>query len=170
MVILKEEINASTAQVIDLAKWKLLAVSAVAVAGLGWSDVKPDDNTSAVVLLCSIAWLCAYVDLLIYRRLASLHAVARYLRGYNGDDPETRELSSYELEVKKRRDAGEFWISEELAHFLSSLVFSLSLPAMAYLRYRKDFQEDFAVIPIIGLALVITLFFSYNKARHVLLR
>ena len=169
MIILKEEINASTGHVLDLAKWKLVAVAGVGVVGLGWSRAPTDTDPSAVLLLFSVGFLCAYVDLLIYRRLASLHAVARYLRDYGGDDKELRELKRYELEIKKRRDDGEFWVSEELAHFLSSLTFSLSVPAVAYFRYPKALSIGAVCIPATGVVLVVILFLSYTKSRHFLL-
>jgi hypothetical protein len=169
MLILKEEINASTAHVLDLAKWKLVAVAGVGVVGLGWSRAPTETDPSAVLLLFSVGFLCAYVDLLIYRRLASLHAVAHYLREYRGEDPELRELKGYELEIKKRRDAGQFWISEELAHFLSSLTFSVSVPAVAYFRYTNALGVLALGIPAVGVALVVALFLSYSRSRHVLL-
>lgn len=164
MIILKEEINALTAQVLELAKWKLIIVSALAAVGLGWAQIKPNDNASAFLLLLSGGLVCAYIDLLIYRRLTSLHAVAQYLRHYSGNDSETCELKMYELEIKKLRDAKKglrFWISEEAAHFSSSLAFSLGLPFLAYLRYPSEFHGLPLGIPIIGVVLVGGLFGSY---------
>ena len=92
---MRKEIGEIWAQTLELSKWKLATVSALVVAGLGIGDIKPDSETG-ILLLYSVGFLCAYIDLLIYRRLITIHLLASYLRSYDGQDPELREEKKYE--------------------------------------------------------------------------
>ena len=94
MTILKEEINQLSADTLSLAKWKIVTVSAFAAFGLGWSKESSPDPHSAVLLLYSVGFLCAYIDSIYYRRTTTVHSIAAYLRTYGGTDAETLELKA----------------------------------------------------------------------------
>ena len=102
-----------------LAKWKLAAVGAASVAGLGWTKDITLETDSGLLLLYSVGFLCAYIDLLIYRRLLVIHVVAGYLRKYGGEDIELHEERYYELEVERIRSSRKLLLSEQWGHFLS---------------------------------------------------
>ena len=107
MIILKEEINQLACEIFELAKWKLIMVGSFALVGLGLGEIKPDDTTG-LLLLYSVGYLCTYVDSLYYRRVTVIHVISGYLRGYRGEDMETKELRDFEIAIGKTRITGVF--------------------------------------------------------------
>jgi hypothetical protein len=164
MASMRREISETWAQTLELAKWKLVTVGAVSVVGLGWGDLKPENDTG-VLLLYSIGFLCTYIDLLIYRRLVVIHVIAGYLRKYNGEDLELKEEKLYEHEVERIRGVRKLPLSERWGHFLSSLVFTIGPVLLAFIRYCTDWDFRLA-IPILALILNISLFIIFELSRR----
>ena len=121
MNILKEEINQSNCDVISLAKWKLAVVSAVIVVSLGWIDTTSEwsvPSEAGLILIYSVGLVCGYVDWLIYRRYTVIHTIAKYIRTYSGEDPDTLELQKYEIHMNDTRTNNEFFLSDRYTHCL----------------------------------------------------
>lgn len=171
MIILKEEINHLAGQIFDLAKWKLIVVGSFALVGLGWGEIKPDETTG-LLLLYSVGYLCAYLDSLYFRRATVIHVIASYLRGYEGKDAEMKELREYENIVSEVRDKNQFFISDSVPQFAASLIFTIGLPLMGMIRYQRE-ADSLLIIPIVATLLSISLFVAYlwNRGglitRHV---
>ena len=167
MKILKEEINQHATSLLDLAKWKLVTVAAVAVAGLGWSDVKPDSETG-LLLLYSVGFVCAYIDTLFYQRNTAIHVLASYLRSYQGKETILIELRSYEEYVNEYRKAKSLlFFSFRWPQFIYSMLFSIGLPILGYLRYSPQPDARLALAAIAILTNVV-LYAVYSVHRREL--
>lgn len=164
MASMRREISETWAQTLELAKWKLVTVGAVSIVGLGWGDLKPENDTG-VLLLYSIGFLCTYIDLFIYRRLIVIHVIAGYLREYSGEDPELKEEKFYEHEVERNRGVRKIPLSERFGHFLSSLVFTIGPVLLVFIKYSTDFDFRLA-IPILAFILNISLFIIFELSRR----
>ncbi|MDZ4849543.1 MAG: hypothetical protein SGI77_09625 [Pirellulaceae bacterium] len=167
MIILKEEINQLASEIFDLAKWKLIVVGSFALVGLGWGDIKPEDTTG-LLLLYSVGYLCTYVDSLYYRRVSVIHVIAGYLRGYRDDDAETKELRDFEIAIGRIRINGVFFISNRWPQFVASLVFTMGLSVMGMIRYKQA-ADWLLVIPVTAVILIVSLFVSYGRNRRGLI-
>jgi len=167
VIVLKEEINQVSAEILELAKWKLLAVSATAIAGLGWGDFKPESEAGLLLMYC-VGFLCAYVDWLCYRRFTVVHTIAAYLRKYSGNDPEMIELKNYEIRMKEFRINRQFFVSERWALIISTLVFAAGLPVLGMIRYGKGMDSSIA-LPLVGAICNIALFWLYSSTRQRLI-
>ena len=161
MKSLRGEINGLWAQTLELAKWKLITVAAVTVAGLGWGKVKPETETG-ILLLYSIGFLCTYIDLLIYRRLIMIHVISRYLRGYYGKDEELLEERIYEKWIKENRP--KLVLSERWGHLISSFVFSVGPVFLALLRYEHCIDRRL-IIPLLAVILNLFQFYVFSQGR-----
>ncbi len=169
MIVLKEEINQLSDQIFKLAQWKLIVVGSFAVVGLGWGDIKADQNTGSL-LLCSVGFLCAYIDSLYYRRAMSIHVIASFLREYQGDDEEMKELKKYENIVnEKRTERGSTIISDKWPQFISSIVFTIVLPIVSVLQKNTAIAGWLILITVIALLLNIILFVLYTINRKDML-
>ncbi|MBM4089635.1 MAG: hypothetical protein FJ276_09440 [Planctomycetes bacterium] len=167
VIVLKEEINQVSAEILELAKWKLVAVAATAIAGLGWGDFKPDSQAGLLLMYC-VGFLCAYVDWLCYRRFTVVHTIAAYLRSYSGNDPEMIELKKYEIAMKDFRVNRQFFVSERWALFTSTIVFSLGLPVLGMIRYGK-WMDSSILLPVVATICNLGLFWLYSSARQRLI-
>lgn len=163
MKILKEEINKTSAEILDLAKWKIVSVTGAAVSGLGWGDLKPGSETG-MVLLCCVGFVCAYIDWLCYRRFGVIHNIAKYLRAYQGNDPEALQLKSYEEFMMIARAQGRFLHSERWAFFASTMTFSAGLPVLGMLQYGFAW-EWWTWIALIAVVLNMAMFLRYSHER-----
>src|SRR5271165_1722692 len=102
--LLKQEINQSTDTLHDLAKWKLIVVSALAAAALGLTP--SGHGHYSLVLL--IPYACAYVDLNCYQHLIRIAVIARFLREHRGSGGDGL-LQLYECQCEElRRKYGVF--------------------------------------------------------------
>lgn len=174
MIILKEEINELGARILSLAKWKLIAVASFVVAGLGWSDFVPEQKTgtegqTGLLLLYCVGYLCAYVDNLFYRHATVIHIIAKYLRTYSGNDPETLELRSYERAVNNERKRYQIFIPDYWPQFVASLTFTVGAPILGHLRYPTEaFRWSMGLIPIIAIGINLALFWAFTRNRRKL--
>ncbi|UCG47976.1 MAG: hypothetical protein JSU94_21160 [Phycisphaerales bacterium] len=78
MEILRQELIETQKVRSELIKWKLLLVSALGAAGLGFA--KTDSKINAEVLLCCIPLVCAYVDVQYDNLLLRIRGIATFLR------------------------------------------------------------------------------------------
>lgn len=163
MTILKEEINQLAGEIFDLAKWKLIAVGAFALVGLGWDEIKPGEDTG-IFLLYSVGYLCIYTDSLYYRRATAIHVIAQYLRNYAGTDAGMKELCLYEIKVQENRVKGRLFVSDRWPQFIASLVFATGLPVVGMLRYERD-VDALLFMPATAVVITVALFISYNCHR-----
>lgn len=158
MTILKEEINATTATIIDLAKWKLASVAILCATGLGLlREVK--QIPQGYLLLFLVPYACAYIDFIVYERVASVHLIARFLRNYSGSDKDGKELSAYERFLWDSDAASAYRGYDRVARICSSLIFGLGAPALAYIiqPYRATLWNYpmLFLIPAVGVMWVI---------------
>jgi hypothetical protein len=176
MDILKEEINKHGSDVTELMKWKLISVSATALAGLGWADFKfaPHENIGSGndagnVLLYSVGFLCAYIDLMSYRKLTIIHAIAKFLREYQDEtDADTLRLKRYENHMKSLRDNKLLYISERFAILVSSFVFTLGLPMLGLLQRGDSPINLWWSLLLLPLGVIALLFVFYEYTRRKL--
>lgn len=136
MQTLRDELLQSQATVMDLAKWKLIAVGATAITGLGFPGDRAPNAESGVLVLFSSGFVAAYVDVLIYRRLLAIHTIGRYLRLHPGDDDESSKLQRWETFMRELRNSTRLEFSERWAHLGSSLLIAIGLPLLALVRYK----------------------------------
>jgi hypothetical protein len=168
MIILKEEINNAMNVMGALARWRLLVISALAAVGLGiHKEMAGFEHGYLLLFFAPI--VCAYVDFLVYERLAVVHEIARYLRNYDGEDAETRELQNYERFMQDRRKRGlstEYRM--EWAHFCMSLFLATIVPTLAFLvdKYLEVIMAhpQYLAMPIFGI-IGIVLAFKHHLSR-----
>ena len=91
-------------------------------------------SEAGLILIYSVGLVCGYVDWLIYRRYTVIHTIAKYIRTYSGEDPDTLELQKYEIHMNDTRTNNEFFLSDRYTHFFSSLLISLGAPMLLLLR------------------------------------
>jgi hypothetical protein len=164
MQLLRAETLQCQAQVVELAKWKLIAVAAVAVAGLGWTAGDTADRQSGVLLLYAGSLMAAYVDALIYRRLLSLQRFGAYLRDHlQGDDH-----PGWEPSVKRMRaQMGD--VFDHGIHASSSLVAAVVLPLLAYARWNAPVDWHL-IFPLAGLLASAASLWGYTRGRDKLVQ
>lgn len=78
MEILRQEIIETQKARSELIKWKLLLVSALAAAGLGFAESGSDNNKE--VLLCCIPFVCVYVDAQYVNLSLRIMGIATFFR------------------------------------------------------------------------------------------
>jgi hypothetical protein len=164
MQTLRDELLQSQATVMDLAKWKLIAVGATAITGLGFPGDRAPNAESGVLVLFSSGFVAAYVDVLIYRRLLAIHTIGRYLRLHPGDDDESSKLQRWETFMRELRNSTRLELSERWAHLGSSLLIAIGLPLLALVRYKPHVDLRVA-IPVFGVLLTLVVYRSYIKSR-----
>ncbi|MGH8475440.1 MAG: hypothetical protein ACRER2_06655 [Methylococcales bacterium] len=130
MIVLKEEINNSLSAIGTLARWRLFVVSTLAAIGLG-IDKDMAGFEHGYLLLFFAPFVCAYVDFLVYERVSVVFEIAKYLRNYDGQDKETRELQKYERFVHDRRKRGISTGYQRWAHYGMSLCLAVLVPGLA---------------------------------------
>lgn len=169
MKILKEEINQLSSDILDIFKWKVTIIASFAGLGLGWVGwgVQNLDTSTGVYLLSFVGFLCAYMDSIYYRRTATIHAIAKYLREYSGNDKEMIELKKFEQTMSEYRNKGLFYISDRWPQFIASMIFAIGLPLLGMLQ-KKQFSYIPFFISILALTLNIILFMYYNLRRKML--
>lgn len=176
MDLLKQEINQHGTALLDLAKWKLIAVGAVAVVGLGWSGIVPGGRdlkvpeSDALLILYSVGFLCSYIDVLFYQKNTAIHVIASYLRQYSGSNATLQELSLYETYVGVfRRTRGIFFFSYRWPQFAFSLLFTVGLAVLGYIKYGNE--ENLYLLAVAGVAVIlnVALYFLYTKHRAQLI-
>lgn len=167
--MLKDEINTAGSDILSFAKWKLVIVFAVAIIALGWKkDLGPSVNASSF-LICSIGFVCAYVDWIIYKRYIVIHTIAHYLRNYSGNDPAILEMQRYELKMWDYRDKDLFFYSDRWPHFYSSMIISIGLPLLATFNEAIEFNRQFLLLAFFGVCCVVGLILKCNENRRSLL-
>jgi hypothetical protein len=98
---LRQEIIESEKARSDLLKWKLIGVSALAAAGLGFTQ--ESHRSGAYMVLPLIPLVCFYVDLLCRHESLRILVIAAFLRSQsNSTDGEARQEAAYEQFVKKK--------------------------------------------------------------------
>jgi hypothetical protein len=173
-VILKEEANRISGEVLSLAKWKLVAVGATALTVLGWSKDARPGKPAGFLLASAIGLLCAYVDWLYYHRLTTINLIRSYVTIH--EDTGAKEVTLYECYVRDCRDNKDlyFW-SQARGNFLATLFFSAGLPLVAVLRYGLIADDCFLllgvlVVVILGITANIALYVRYVRVRRGLWR
>ena len=166
---LRAEILQIQTQLVDLAKWKLLAIGVMTVTGLGWATDHTPSPESGTLLLFIGGFVAAYFDVFIYRRFLVVLNLAAFIRGNPGMDEDSQRAQAWERFVIRARDAGHMGISEQWAHLASSVVVAIGSPLLAWDRYR--FGLDWRLVaPATGLAAVLVVFGIYRRARSNLIR
>src|SRR5580693_3326504 len=98
---LRQEIIESEKARSDLLKWKLIGVSALAAAGLGFTQ--ESHRSGAYMVLPLIPLVCFYVDLLCRHESLRILVIAAFLRSQSSStDKEVRQEAAYEQFVKKK--------------------------------------------------------------------
>jgi len=173
--LLKQEINQSTDTLHDLAKWKLIVVSALAAAALGLTP--SGHGHYSLVLL--IPYACAYVDLNCYQHLIRIAVIARFLREHDGDE----SLQHYErqCEALRTNDSGVFDLTI-YGQLWSSVAMSIVAPVWALVSFvfaspqkslgalcdiPKVLLAVFAVLWAFGVALVCAVFIHYQEKNSL---
>jgi hypothetical protein len=173
MTILKEEINATQATIIDLAKWKLASVGILCASGLGLLR-EVQQIPRGYLLLFLVPYACAYIDFLVYERVASVHLIARFLRDYSGSDKDCQELSAYERFLWDSDASSAYRGYDRIARIGSSLIFGLGAPILAYViqPYRATLwnHPTLFLIPAVGVIWVIAGHVLHKKQIDKLVR
>jgi hypothetical protein len=164
MVTLRQELDRLANEAFSLATWKLVAIAAFVVAGLGWGGTKPSPQ-SGLLLLCSTGFLCAYTDCLFYRRGTATHIIASFLRRCPETERQTPFIRAYERFTEDCRRKGRFFQSNHVLQFVTSGVFSLGPPIMGYFAYKADWSWYFAFIPATAFGLNLIMFMLYCRKR-----
>lgn len=158
---LKQEINQTLSELHDFAKWKLIAVSALAAVGLGISHAGP---SIPYWLLFFAPFACAYVDLHSYQYLLRIFALAKALREHADD----QLLQDYELLCERLRAKGYFGIGM-YAQLGSSIGFSILLPGFALAMFLQQYGVSSAffwiagVIWLVGLMSILGFASMFNR-------
>ena len=165
MDTLRQELLQHQAHVVDLAKWKMVLVGAVAATGLGWSgSFAPSPESGVLILFCG-GYLAAYADVLIYARLLAIAVLGRFMLEH--EDPANRLMQQWQLFGSSVRQISARGISERWAHLASSLVVSIGLPLLALDRYKPALDARL-LIPACGLSAVVFVFLRFATARRKL--
>lgn len=134
---LREEILQSERVRSDLLKWKLGLVGVVGAAGLGFSGT--DTLRRADLVLCIIAPVCVYVDLLCQHLTLKMLVIGRFLESLGSStDPTMRAIARYEAYVRLARkfplgERGRTMSAFALEEWaLSGSTFVLSLALVGY--------------------------------------
>jgi len=121
------------------------------------------------LLLFFAPFVCAYVDFLVYERVTVIQEIAKYLRNYDGQDEETRELQKYERFVRDRRKMRISTGYERWANFGMSLCLAVLVPALAFLvpKYWIVISAHplYLAMPAFGIIGVV-LAFTYHLSRR----
>ncbi len=125
--LLKAEINQTLEDLHDFAKWKLIAVSALAAAALGLPGAVTDGAVDW--LLVFVPYACAYIDLNCYQYLLRIFLIAKVLRESHEDEL----LHKYEDQCEEYRKKGFFGLGL-FAQLGCSLAFSTILPGFCAAR------------------------------------
>lgn len=84
----------------DFIKWKLLLVSGLGAAGLGFTRSLTLPNADLV--LCCIPFVCAYVDLMCRHLSLRIVVIGEYIRSMDSEKREILNLIEYEkLQMKQ---------------------------------------------------------------------
>jgi len=164
--LLKQEINKTLEDLHDFAKWKLIAVSALAAAGLGLSQNNLQNTT--YWLLVFVPYACAYVDLNCYQYLLRIFLIAKVLR--NSQEDSLLRYYEDQCEIYRKRGFFGFGIFAQLG---SSLAFSVILPAFALVRFILDNVESWKLESLltawfIGLLILVLCYLSFIQKGKLL--
>jgi hypothetical protein len=162
--LLKQEINTTMEDLHDFAKWKLIAVSSLAAAGLGLAQ--PVLQAKLFWLLVFVPYACAYVDLNCYQYLLRIFLIAKVLRK-SADD---QLLNAYEQQCETQRNKGFFGLGI-FAQLGSSLAFSVVLPGFALPQFlRMSFVTSASAFGVwlLGTVSVIACYVSFGKKAALL--
>src|SRR4051812_42267313 len=95
---LRAELDAAQRSRDELMKWKVIAVTAIGAAALGFSEASP---SGAYLALAVIPFGCAYIDLLCRNLSIRSKRVSRFLSQQFGDDPIVRFEKFYSQTKRK---------------------------------------------------------------------
>ncbi len=163
--LLKQEVNQTLEDLHDFAKWKLIAVSSLAAAGLGLSKSEPQ---MPYWLLMFVPYACAYVDLNCYQYLLRILLIAKVLRRTQDD----ALLYQYEEQCEIYRKKGFFGLGI-FAQLGSSLTFSAILPGFTLVRIAHDGTNIWLFVSalvawLIGILLLFLCYRSFIKKSMLL--
>ncbi len=89
----------------DFIKWKLLLVSGLGAAGLGFT--KSSSLPYADLVLCCIPFVCAYTDLMCRHLSLRVVVIGEYISSMSVENSEFRYLTEYEKFSDKARTMNE---------------------------------------------------------------
>lgn len=162
--LLKQEINKTSEDLHDFAKWKLISISTIASVGLGLST----DHAASPWILLVIPYICAHIDLNCYQYLLRNFVISKFLRTSKAD----KILSNYEEQCEFYRGRGIFGPGL-CAQFCCSFTSSAILTAIPLGRFVLDAPNEqklgsALVAWLIGLSVVLGVYLSFVKKRDLL--
>jgi hypothetical protein len=148
---LRHEIVESQKSLADLAKWKLIAVAAVASVSFPGKDALPGGGNGAALLICLVPLICAYVDLSSIHIILRIVLIGIYLK--HCDNP----YELYVFELRDRSSANPFRFETGALYGSSIAMNLLILLAGALLLYFPVTNWSYAawgyiVASVVGLA------------------
>jgi hypothetical protein len=150
MAELRDEIIASEKIRADLLKWKLIIVSTLGAAGLGFGSFGTQSGNAlpyAHLVLGCIPLACVYVDLLCKHSWERIMVIGQYKRSYASDSEH-----AYETIVQQARDSGIFSL-EDWALSWSSYFLSVAVGLAGILMHARPGAWLLLVSGVIGMAL-----------------
>jgi len=162
---LRDEIIAAQNARIDLLKWKLIIVSALAAAGLGIGATK--DTTNFPLVLCCIPIVCAYVDLLCQHLTLRMLVIGRFIRTQSAQSVTQdagKNIISYEIFVD-RAEVRPAFVLESYALIYSSALLSV---AVIIYGFTRPGWKPYLLSGLIGLALTAIVNLVYFRQSHAI--
>jgi len=153
MEILRQEVIETQKARSELIKWKLLLVSALGAAGLGFA--KSDSDINAEVLLCCIPFVCAYVDSQYMNLSLRIMGIATFFKEVAPHFGVSRPLIEYEKfmnfsrrkiresHIKLGRHSPQSWIIRASSVLFSGLI---AIYALASFMLRRPSSNIWLLI------------------------
>ncbi len=173
METLRSEIIESQKARNDLMKWKLLLVSGLGAAGLGFSE--HSGKFRAELVLCCIPLVCAYVDLVCHHLSLRILVIGKFISSTSGHDQTLSCIRDYEKFVDTRirgrnnsslKKIGAFDL-ENWALIGSSILLSLGLIGISFLLELEP-KTPFMVAGMLGiLASIVIRVSATARARKI---
>ena len=173
METLRNEIIESQKARNDLLKWKLLLVSGLGAAGLGFSQ-----HTGAFkdeLVLCCIPFVCAYVDLVCHHLYLRILVIGKFISLIPAKKGTRSCIGQYEIFVdtnfrnpdkRRRKKIGAFDL-EDWALVGSSIILSLALIVYS-LWSTVEPKRPFIISGSLGILASIAIhFFARHRANKI---
>lgn len=161
----------------DLIKWKLILVSTLGAAALGFTKIDSKINTE--ILLCCIPFVCAYTDMQYTNLALRISGIATFIRKIPiQQNHESIYIKNYEIfmnEVRLKIQAnvkslGEYSL-QTLVMLGSSLLFSISIGVYGLkdlfpIRFGPPIYMSLA--GVIGFALTVWISCDWKKRNRII--
>nr|VFK21419.1 MAG: hypothetical protein BECKLPF1236B_GA0070989_12546 [Candidatus Kentron sp. LPFa] len=169
---LRSELIESQKARIGFIKWKLLLVSGIGAAGLGFT--KSESIPYSNLVLCCIPLVCAYTDLMCRHLSLRNMVIGQYIRTMVDKSGEYKLIINYEkfchearsIKLESNKTIGVFSL-EGKVHKTSSLILSLLIILYSFV-LQNITSIPLLISGILGVFLIFLIEYNYKKRKEEL--